>query len=82
MIRTVIQAFWAAVLGLSVVDDWIAETGLNPELAKAAAVPVSIAVVVGISQLLPDTRVFWRLLAVAINGVPKSPGYQDPQNHE
>lgn len=71
-IRSIVQAFWTAVIGLTVVDDFIQKTGLDPEWAKGVAITVSMAVVIFAARELPKLH---PLLGNLVSGVNKDPGY-------
>lgn len=75
VVRSVMQAFWSAVLGLTVVDSFLVETGLDPEWAKGAAVTISMAVVIWLARNAPKLH---PLLGNLISGINKDPGYTSP----
>ena len=76
LVRSVMQAFWSAVLGLAVVDGVIVELGLDPEWAKGAAVTVSMAIVIWLARVLPRIH---PLLGNVISGVNRPPAYAKGQ---
>ncbi len=73
LIRSVVQAFWSVVLGLTVVEEVLFELGIDGEWAKGAAVTVSMAVVIWLARNLPKLH---PLLGNLVSGINKDPGYQ------
>lgn len=78
LIRTLAHAAWGSLLGLTVVDDIIRSTGLDAEWVKGVAVTLSVAIVVFISQRVPNAGKVWTIVQTVINIINKPPAYQPP----
>lgn len=72
IIRSMVQAFWTAVLSLAVVDNALTELGVDSTAATAIAVPVTMAAVVWLGRQAPKV---WRGFGWLINGIDRPPAY-------
>ena len=78
LVRTLTQVGWGAVFGLTIVDQAIRQIGLDPEWTKGIAVTISAAIVVAVSQRIPNAGRVWVVIQTILNGINRAPAYQPP----
>ncbi len=70
VVRSMVQALWTAVLSMAAVAPVLESIGLPQEAAVAAAVTITMGVLILISRLAP-------IADQIISGIQKPPSYED-----
>lgn len=72
LIRSVVQAAWAVLLGLTAVQAALNELGLDGEYVAGVAITITMALVVWVGRRLDERS---RVAGTIVNGISRPPAY-------